>query len=198
MTFHPYLRLSRLHPLARHLLGADVETIPNVDQGDCEDQCCEGGLVIMACHLLPDLIRYRVGPITEPRHRFGESQRSALGVREIGRVSPGCYGEQTFVCFSLFLERAAVHVNANAAAIDLARPQLDQTDRRRRNASFIGHPVQGMKGVHGVWKYHYRILHSCLHDCIPPITLFLRNEEARPKGACCHICRVPLVTTMTD
>src|SRR5216117_603238 len=27
-----------------------------------------------------------------------------------------------------------------------------------------------MKGVHGVWKYHYRILHSCLHDCIPPIT----------------------------
>src|SRR5213596_461560 len=117
MTFHPYLRLSRLHPLARHLLGADVETIPNVDQGDCEDQCCEGGLVIMACHLLPDLFRYRVGPITEPRHRFGESQRSALGVREIGRVSPGCYGEQTLVCFSLFLERTTVHVNANAAAI---------------------------------------------------------------------------------
>src|SRR6266446_1165440 len=61
-----------------------------------------------------------------------------------------------------------MHVNADAAAIDLARSELDKADRLRRHAALFRCSVQGVQGLHGVRNDHRWVLHSCLHDCFPP------------------------------
>jgi len=57
--------LRRLPPLAGRLSGGGVEPVEDVDQTDLDDQCRKGRLVVVPGGLIPDLVGYRVGPITE-------------------------------------------------------------------------------------------------------------------------------------
>src|SRR6266851_3086060 len=77
----------------RHLLGGDVEAVPNVDQGDRDNQGRERRLVVVPSSLVPYLVRYRVRPITEPGDGLGECQRSAFSIGEVGRIPPGSHFE---------------------------------------------------------------------------------------------------------
>src|SRR5437867_2267514 len=56
---------------------------------------------------------------------LSERQGGALGLGEPGRIPPGGHREEALVRFAFLLEVAGVHVDADAAAMDLARPQLD-------------------------------------------------------------------------
>jgi len=76
--------------------------------------------------LVPDRVRHRVGPVAEPGDRLGERQRGALGGREIGGVPPGPHRGEAFVALAQLPQLARVQVQAHAAAVDLARAQLDQ------------------------------------------------------------------------
>jgi len=64
----------------------------------------------------------------------------ALGVAETRRLPPGRHREETLVCV-LGLFEAKCHINADAAAIDLACAQVDKCERPRRHAGlFCGLP----------------------------------------------------------
>jgi hypothetical protein len=65
---------------ARHLPGSNVEAVPDVDQGDLDDQGCKRRLVVVPGGLVPDVVRYRVRPITETGGGLGERQSGAFGV----------------------------------------------------------------------------------------------------------------------
>jgi hypothetical protein len=51
---------------------------------------------------------------------------ATLRFAEEGRLAPGSDGEQALVCLARILERARVHVDAEAAAVDLARAEMDE------------------------------------------------------------------------
>ena|SRR2546426_2883441 len=90
-------------------------------------------LVVAPGDLVPDLVGYRVRPVGYTGDGLGE--RGTFGVGEVGRLPLGRHGEEALVCFACLLKEAAVTVNADAAAIDLARAQLDKADRRRGNVT---------------------------------------------------------------
>src|SRR5215212_8851304 len=113
-------------PFSCDLPGRGVEAVPDVNQRDLEDQSRTCRLVVVPGDLVPDLVGHRVGPITEPGDGFGERQSSTFGVGKVGSVSPGRNGEETRVRLAGLPELARVHVDADAAAIDLARPQMDE------------------------------------------------------------------------
>ena len=74
-------------------------------------------------------VRHRVLPVAEPSDRLGEGQRGAPGIGEVGRIAPGRHGEEALVRFACLPEDARVHVDADAAAVDLARSHLHEADR---------------------------------------------------------------------
>jgi hypothetical protein len=45
--------------------------------------------------LVPDLVWNRIRSIAEARHCFGESQSCPFSLREIGRLAPSRYSEET-------------------------------------------------------------------------------------------------------
>jgi hypothetical protein len=53
--------------------------------------------------LLENLVRYWIGPITEPGDGLGERQRSAFGVAKVGRIPPGRHCEEALVRFARLL-----------------------------------------------------------------------------------------------
>src|SRR5215213_1884435 len=120
--------------MSRYLPGGDVEAVPDVDASDVEDQGRKRLLVVMAGGLVPDLVRYRVRPIAEPGRGLGERQRGALGVGEVGCLSPGRHCEEPLVCFAELLGDARMLDGADAAAVDLARAQVDKLERLRWHA----------------------------------------------------------------
>ena len=58
--------------------------------------------------LVPDLVRYWVGPIAEPGDGFGKRQRRAFGVGEVGRIPPGRDCEEALVGLPCFFRRDIV------------------------------------------------------------------------------------------
>ena len=91
-------------------------------------------LVVVPGGLVPDLVGYRVGPVGQPGDGLGERQRGAFGVGEVRRLPPGRYGEEPLVGFAGLPGAAGVHVDADAAAVDLAGAQVHELDRRLRQA----------------------------------------------------------------
>jgi hypothetical protein len=71
---------------ARHLPGGDVEAVPEVDQGDVDDQGRQRWLVIVPGGLAPDLVGYRVRPVAELRGGLGQRQRGAFGVGDFAAL----------------------------------------------------------------------------------------------------------------
>jgi hypothetical protein len=100
--------------------------------------------------LVPDLVRHRVGPVGEPGHGLGQGQRRPLGLVEVGRLPPGCDREQPLVGLALLLGVLRAGIDAEAAAVDLARPQVDEVERPRGNAVQLrqGSGRSGSDGYH--------------------------------------------------
>src|SRR5215470_13969338 len=85
---------------------------------------------------LPDFIRHCVGTIADSGDGFAERQRGTFGVGEIRRVLPGGNTEQTFDGFAR-LPEAISHIDAHAAAVDLARPQVDEVQSSPSYATLL-------------------------------------------------------------
>ncbi len=94
--------------------------------------------------LVPDRIRHRVLAIGKARDGFGQRQRGALGVGEIGRVAPGRDGEQALVGLAQLAGDLRMHVDTDAAAIDLAGAQVHQFQELFRQA-LLGQIAEGLK-----------------------------------------------------
>jgi O-acetylserine/cysteine efflux transporter len=80
---------SRSAPRAGHLPGGDVEAVVDVSGSDHEDQGRKAPLIVVPGGLGPDLVGHRVGPVAEPGHHLGKSQRSPLGAGVAGCLPPG-------------------------------------------------------------------------------------------------------------
>jgi hypothetical protein len=55
-----------------------------------------------------------------------------------------------------------VHIDADAAAIDLTGAQVDQFEQLFRKA-FFGHIAKRLQHLHGVWNNHSGVIHTGLH-----------------------------------
>ena len=98
----------------------------------------------MPGRLVPELVGDRVGPVAQPRDRLGERERSALSLAEIGRVPPGRHREEALVGLARLLRLARSAVDTEAAAVDLARTQVNQLERLGWNAALVGDAVEGL------------------------------------------------------
>src|SRR5262245_62047553 len=59
-------------PFTGWLPHRDVKAVPHIDVGNCDDQGCKGGLIVVPCRLGPDLIRDRVRSIAHARQGVRE------------------------------------------------------------------------------------------------------------------------------
>ncbi len=102
-------------------------------------------LLVEPRRLVPDIVGHGVRAVAHPGDGFRERQRCALGLAEIGRVAPGGDGEDALVALAGLLELARVHVGAEAAAVDLARAQMDELPRHRRQVVAVRRLLEGEK-----------------------------------------------------
>jgi RNA polymerase sigma-70 factor (ECF subfamily) len=158
---------SPVGPLARDLPGGDVDAVEDVHGGDPQDQRGQLLLVVVPGGLVPDPVRYGVGPVAEPGDGFGERQGGAFGVAEVRGIPPGGQGEEPFVCLAVFpgLGRGA---QAGAAPVDLAGSQVDQVERALWHAALLYGIVQRPDRGHRVGNDNARALHASLHERAPP------------------------------
>ena len=75
-------------------------------------------------------------------------------------------GEQALVRFPVFPQRLRVHVEADAAAVDLAGAKMDELERARGQARFFRRRAECLQRLHGTGKNHCRVVHSWLHDSV--------------------------------
>ena len=61
-------------PDARRLAHRDIEPVPDIDVGDCQNQRREFGLIEMLVGLAPDLVRHRIGPVADPGQGLRQRQ----------------------------------------------------------------------------------------------------------------------------
>ena len=158
-----------------------MEAVEAVGCGAQEDQDRQSLLVVVPGGLVRDLVWDRVGPVGKAGDGLGEREGGTFGVGEVGCLPPGRHGEEALVCFACLLGAACARVNAEAAAIDLARAQVDKLKRRRRHATLSRGLEQGLYGIHGVRKDHCRVAHSCLHNCSPSGVFAEKNHQLHLK-----------------
>src|SRR5215831_3404385 len=103
------------NPIPGHLPRGDVETVPEIREGDRDHQRTEIGLGEMSRSFLPYLVRYRIRSVAEPRGGLRERERGALGLRVVRGLTPCRESEDPCVALTELLERATVHVDADAA-----------------------------------------------------------------------------------
>src|SRR5258707_3446056 len=166
---------------ARHLPGGGVEAVEEVGRGNHEDQGREPLLCVVPAGLVPDLVGDRVRPIGETGGSLGEREGGTFGVGEVGCLPPGRHCEEALVCFACLPGATCARVNAEAAAIDLARAQVDKLKRRRRHAALSRGLEQGLYGIHCVRKDHCRVAHSCLHNGSPSGIFAEKNHQLHLK-----------------
>ncbi|MCU1427818.1 MAG: hypothetical protein JWL83_1818, partial [Actinomycetia bacterium] len=105
--------------------------------------------------------------------------RGPFSVGEERRFAPRGDGEEPFVALARLLRAERTTRDARAAAIDLARPQVHELQRRLRYAALARCLHQGLNRLHGVRKHDRRVAHSRLHH------------------VSCHIYGFSLVSAMT-
>src|SRR6266545_239910 len=108
------------HPIPADLPRGDVETIPGVDRGDREHERGELRVVVVARGVVPHVVRNGVRAIGETGSRLGERQSGPLGLGEVRDISPDGDRVDALIGFARMLELAGVHVDADAATVDLA------------------------------------------------------------------------------
>src|SRR5262245_4558982 len=94
----------------------------------------------MSRRVLQHLVRHRIGSVAEPRRCLRQRERGALGLGVVGGFSPRPEREDPRALLTKLLERARVHVDANAASIDLTDAKVDELERRSWNSA-------GFRGV---------------------------------------------------
>ena len=118
---------------------------------------------VLRC-LVPDVVRHRIGLVAEPRHRLGQRERGALGIGEVRRVAPGRDREDAVVGLSGLLQRAGVHADADAAAVDLTGAQIDDLAHDLGHAGVLAGLVQRIHGLQGIRQNEHQVLHTGMHD----------------------------------
>src|SRR5215467_4599769 len=116
----------------------------------------------VASSLLPYFIGYRVHPIAEPGHHFAECERSAFGLREIGRVAPGSHGSDPLIAGTCLPKLSGVSVHADPASVDLAGAQAHQLKRLQRNAAALNGLQESLHGQPRLGHDHHGIANPCL------------------------------------
>src|SRR5207244_10240908 len=86
---------------------------------------------------------------------------------EVRRVPPRRDGEQALARLAALPEIAGVHVDTDAAPVDLTRAQLDEADRRRGDAAFLRRGSEGVQRFDRAGYGHRGIRHTCLHRGSP-------------------------------
>src|SRR5262245_35516465 len=153
--------------LAGDLSGGDVQAIPDVDRRDRQEQRRQRLLVVVPRRFVPDRVGDALAPIGNPRERLGERQRRPLGIVEVRRIPPRRDREEPLVRFAVLPGQLLVHVQADAAAVDLARAQVHEAERLRRYASLLRHRAQGAHGLQGLREDQDGVAHPCMHDSSP-------------------------------
>ena len=148
---------------ARHLPGGGIQAIEEVGRGNHQKQGRHPLLVIVLRGLLPDLVRHRVAPVSHPSDGLGERQSSPLGIAKVGSVPPGCDGKEALRALAS-LEGIARRAHAEATAIDLARPQVNQIQHRLRHPALSRGYQQILDALGSVRQKCGRVAHSWLHD----------------------------------
>src|SRR5262249_2900716 len=154
------------------------ETVEDVSGGDREDQRRKRLLIVVAGSFVSNLIGHPGRPVAKPRDGPGGRPRGPLRVGGKRGIPPSPPGKEALVGFACLFGVARARVNACAAAIDLARTQMNESKRLRRHAAFLGGGMQGLYGLHGVWNYHRGVFHSCLHDG-SPFEVFICLRKSR-------------------
>ena len=85
-------------------------------------------LVVVVGGLVPDRVGHGVGAVGEAGRRLGQRQRGALGVGEVRRLPPRDDGAHSRSSSRPPWRGAGAHVDADAAAVDLAGPQVDELE----------------------------------------------------------------------
>jgi len=113
---------------AGHGTKRHVQTIPRVDGRHAEDERGE----LLVAELLAQLGIERVAKTgrLHLRQRFRQSQRGTFLKREQGRFAPDRHVMQAQLALSVQLGLLDVHVEAEGAAIELRRPDVDQVGQR--------------------------------------------------------------------
>ncbi len=102
--------------------GRPVDRLAPGRAGRLLDESGEALLVVVVGRVGPDLIRNRVGPVTEPSGGLGERQRGPFGIAEVRRLPPGCEGPEPLVGLTCLLAaRAPASTQALQPLIWLAR-----------------------------------------------------------------------------
>jgi hypothetical protein len=82
------------------LPDGDVETVPDVDVGDGENQRRQSLFVVMLCGSFPDLMGQPVRPVADASERFGERQCGTHSLIKAGVVPLSRYSENALICGS--------------------------------------------------------------------------------------------------
>src|SRR5215469_17926449 len=93
---------------------------------------------------VPDLVGHWVGTVGQPGGGFGQCQRGALSVSEVRSLPPGGNRKEPLVADTGFLGAQRSRVNASAAAVDLAGPQVDQFQGLAWDPALVDGFVQGL------------------------------------------------------
>src|SRR5689334_12275525 len=120
-----------LPPLASRLPRGDIEAIVEVGRSDPEHERRKRLLVVVFGGLIPDRVRHWVRAIGEARDRFAQRECGAFRVIEIRHLAPGRNTEQPLVGFAGFPGVLHAAIDAEAAAVDLARAQMNESQRLR-------------------------------------------------------------------
>jgi len=132
--------------------------------------------------LVPHVVRDRVRAVGDARDRLRERQSGPLGVREVRDIAPRGDRVDARIGLARELELARVDVDADAAAVDLARPQLDEIQRRLGDVGLLGglgHPLESLQRA---GNGECGAVDSCLHDCPPLIGGCVLRVPARVVG----------------
>jgi hypothetical protein len=79
-------------------------------------------------------------------------------------VAPGCDREDALVTLAGIAELTGVHLDSDAGAVDLARAQGDEVERRRRHPGLGRAGAEGDQGLHGRRMDHRRVVDARPHE----------------------------------
>ena len=110
-----------------------------------------------------NLVGDGVGLVGEARHRLGERERGPLGVAVVRRLAPGGDGEDALVAHARLAGGAGARVDARAAAVDLARAEVDELERLLRHPGAVSGLDETADRGHDVGEDRGRVLNSGWH-----------------------------------
>ena len=146
---YPLFGFRGFRPFAGDLPGGDVEAIPDIGHGDVEDDGSELGFAVMTFRFVPDVIGNGIAAVAEARDGLGEREGGAFGIGEVRRVSPGGNGEEALGAPVRLLE-AKGHIQADAAAIDLAGAHVGESESLRGDSRVFRGFRQRLQMRHGI------------------------------------------------